>query len=432
MKKLLIISPHFPPVNAPDMQRVRQALPYLAKCGWEPTIVAIAPEFVAGATLDFLLESAYPPGIRIVRVRGIPPGLTKPLGFDNLWLRCGAAVRRAAEHLLATERFDAVLFSTTQFSAFSLGPRWRDRFAVPYILDYQDPWVNDYYHRSGVPPPGGRLKFGLSQWSARRREPRAVGHAAAILSVSPAYIADLCTRYPTLDRSRLHVLPFGVEPADFSLALREPPPRPLFDFTDGFRHAVYVGRCVAGMQPALRAFFRAFRRHQESSPGVAERWRFHFVGTDYAPPPRSREWVSPLAREEGVADFVTEHTGRVPYFEALYYLRNADALLAIGSDDSSYNASKLFPYLLARRPLLLVFHPQSPVRELSEQVGSGIFVGCAGTSGITPAAAEILDRWFNHPASSTVPPFNEARLGSFTAEVLTRRLAGILEQSLVG
>jgi len=88
------------------------------------------------------------------------------------------------EALLATEHSTWCFFSTTQFSAFQLGPRWRRRFGIPYVLDYQDPWINDYYRRTRTHPPGGRLKFALSQWVARRIEPDALRLASGIIAVS--------------------------------------------------------------------------------------------------------------------------------------------------------------------------------------------------------------------------------------------------------
>ena len=55
VKKVLIVSPHFPPINAPDMQRVRLALPYLRELGWEPTVIAVGPDLVEGGVRDPLL-----------------------------------------------------------------------------------------------------------------------------------------------------------------------------------------------------------------------------------------------------------------------------------------------------------------------------------------------------------------------------------------
>jgi hypothetical protein len=41
MKKVLIISPNFPPVNGADMHRIRQSLPYVRAWGWQPGVLAV-------------------------------------------------------------------------------------------------------------------------------------------------------------------------------------------------------------------------------------------------------------------------------------------------------------------------------------------------------------------------------------------------------
>ena len=107
MKKVLIVSPHFPPINAPDMQRVRLALPYLRVNGWEPTVLAVAPDCIEGGVRDPLLEQTYPADVQVIRVKGLSPRATRWAGFGNLWFRCGGELRRRRE-LLAAERFDLV------------------------------------------------------------------------------------------------------------------------------------------------------------------------------------------------------------------------------------------------------------------------------------------------------------------------------------
>jgi hypothetical protein len=43
-RHVLIVSPHFPPTNAPDMQRVRMSLPHFHKFGWRASVLAVAPD----------------------------------------------------------------------------------------------------------------------------------------------------------------------------------------------------------------------------------------------------------------------------------------------------------------------------------------------------------------------------------------------------
>ena len=59
MKSVLIISPHFPPVNAPDMQRVRMSLPYFKEMGWEPVVICVDQKYVEGF-FDEMLNKTIP------------------------------------------------------------------------------------------------------------------------------------------------------------------------------------------------------------------------------------------------------------------------------------------------------------------------------------------------------------------------------------
>lgn len=425
MKKVLIVSPHFPPINAPDMQRVRLALPHLRSLGWEPTVLAVAPECIEGGVQDPLLASTYPREVRVIRVAGVRPSATRWLGIGNLWWRCGRALTRAGERLLRDERFDLVFFSTTQFSAFKLGPRWRGRFGVPFVVDYQDPWVNDFYARTKTPPPGGALRYALSQWSAKRAEPRVLRDAAAVVAVSDSYPAMLARLYPHFDPARVTVLPFGASDADFAAVENHRPAAPLIDFDDGNLHHVYTGRGGRDMAASLTRLFRGFARFRALDPERAARVRFHFIGTGYAPPPLGEDTVAPIARAEGVAEHVREHRYRVPYFDALYYLRRAHALVAVGSSDATYSASKIFPYVMARRPLLLIFHERSLVRRFAREVQAGTLVSFNETDVVDDAANEVARAWFAARAWDYAPVLNEAALANYSAAAMTRQLARV-------
>jgi hypothetical protein len=430
MKKVLIVSPHFPPINAPDMQRVRLALPFLRAHGWEPTVLAVAPESVEGGVRDPLLEQTYPADVRVIRVKGIPPQLTRWAGVGSLTWRCGGALRRVGDALLAREKFDLVFFSTTQWGVLAFGPRWRARFGVPYVLDYQDPWLNPYYAKTGARPPGGRLKFAVSQWAARRVEPHALRDASGVIAVSSSYGDLLATSYPWFDPKRVELLPFGASAEDFKVAVHHRPARPLIDFDDGYLHFVYTGRCGPDMTLSLTILFDAFKRYAASHPTEAARVRFNFIGTDYSPPPLGRDWALPIARKEGVEAYVLEHRHRVPYFDALYYLGRAHALLAVGSNDPTYAASKIFPYILARRPMLLLYHEKSLVLEFAARARVGTRFAFSETSNIYRLAEEVHQRWFVSRESDHYDGFDETAFGPFTAEVLTARLAAVFDRAV--
>jgi hypothetical protein len=423
LRKVLIVSLHFAPINTPDMQRVRMSLPYLRALGWEPVVLAVAPELVEGGVVEPQLENTYPSDIRIVRVGGIPSWATRWAGIGSLWLRCGGALRRAGEKLLKAEKFDLVFFSTTQFDAFALGPRWKAKFGVPYVLDYQDPWLNDYYHRTNTRPPGGWIKFGFSQWTARHREPGALREAAGVMAVSEAYAASLARSYPWFDAKGVKFLPFGASESDFAIAKTHVPAQPLVPFGDGGIHFVYTGRCGPDMSTSLKIVFRAFKKFMVSSPDEAKRVRFHFIGTDYAPRPFGREWAMPVAREEGVESFVSEHCYRVPYLDSIYYLVNSDALIAVGSNDPTYSASKIFPYVLAKRPMLIVFHEKSSVVAMANAMRCGRSYTFRGPEEIDTIASDVAREWFLGGEMRKVPDMDLSAFMPYSAESMTQRIA---------
>lgn len=430
MKKLLIISPHFPPINAPDMQRIRMALPYLRGHGWEPTVLAIAPESIEGGVNEPKLTETYPADIRVIRVKGIPARFTRWAGIGNLWLRCGRALIRAGEKLLRRERFDLALISTTQFSAFQLGPRWRKKFGLPYVLDYQDPWINDYYQITGVTPPGGALKFAISQWQASLIEPGALRQSSGIIAVSDAYGTMLANQYPWFLASRVKLLPFGAAAMDFERLGNYVPAKPIIDFSDGLFHQVYIGRCGPDMSVALKTVFLAFRRFIQTNPDEAAKMRFHFIGTDYAPPPLGRDWALPVAREEGVHDYVHEHRYRIPYFDSLYYIRKADALVAVGSNDPTYSASKFFSYVLAQRPMMMVFHRRSPVLRFANNLKAAFTWGFTGSEEIPAIAESIHQKWFVEGKCRETLPFDSVAFEPYTAKHMVTGLVQVFDEAL--
>jgi hypothetical protein len=347
-----------------------------------------------------------------------------------LWLRCGRSLQRAGERLLREEKFDLVFFTTTQFDSFTLGPVWKRKFGVPYVLDYQDPWVNDYYSRTGTRPPGGKLKFAVSQWRARRLEPHILREAAGVIAVSNAYGQTLSATYPWFSAHRVLMIPFGAAAQDIATARSHVPARSLVDFKDGNFHHIYDGRCGPDMSISLTAIFRAFRKFRDHQPDRTARIRFHFIGTDYAPPPLGREWAMPIAKAEGVSEQVTEHCYRVPYFDALHYLVNANALLAVGSNDPTYSASKIFPYILAERPMLVVFNINSPVLAFAREADCGQRFSFDGPDEVDALADQIEKVWFAEQGMCKSTPVSMTVFKPFTAESMCSKLVGCFNAAI--
>ena len=426
MKRLLIVAPRFAPSNAADGHRVRQSLPYYRENGWEPTVLAVRPEEVAAPVDPFLLRT-LPRDAEVVRVGAVPRAWTRRVGLGSLEARALVPLARAGGRLLRERPFDAVFFSTTAMGVTALGPRWRRAHGVPFVVDLQDPWVNDYYARTGAPPPGGRLKYGLARALAQRAEPAVLRRAAHVVAVSAAYPEALAARYPWFSADRATVLPFGAPERDVEALRAAPVANPVFDRSDGLVHWAYVGRAGPDMAFALSAIFGALAEARRADPGRFERLRLHFVGTSYAEGGRARETVAPVAARFGLGDVVEERPHRVPYAEALQILLDADALVVPGSDDPGYTASKLYPYVLARKPLLAVFHERSSVVGVLRDTEAGVVVPFASGEPAAAVAARVGAAWLADDRWRTPPATDWGAFGAYTARAMTRRQCEVFD-----
>jgi len=428
VKKVLIVSPHFPPINAPDHQRVRMSLPFFKEFSWDPSVLAVDSEWVEGPQ-DHFLEKTLPSSLRVTYTDALPLAWTRRLGIGSLAYRARRSLRRAGEALLREGSFDLIFFSTTVFPVMALGPRWKAQFGVPYVLDFQDPWVSDYYkNHPERRPPGGRLKYGLSSWLANRLEPRAIRSAAHVVCVSAGYAPMFMERYRDLSSKFFTTLPFGAPEYDFELLPTLDVKQSLFDPNDGREHWVYIGRGGADMGFAVRAFCTALNKHAENHPQVRAMLRVHFAGTDYAPRDRARKTIEPIAQECGVADMVSEQTDRMPYFSVLRCLADADGLFIPGSDDKTYTASKLYPYILARKPLLAVFHQESSVTEILRATGAGSVVTFDDSHDLNQVSQNIYDQWFLRWPQS-VPSTDWSAFAPYTARSMTERLCAVFDRA---
>jgi hypothetical protein len=431
LRRVLIVSPNFVPVNSPDMQRVRMSLAHFRDFGWEPVVLAVDPEFVEGV-IDPVLEHTHPQDIPIFRVRALPTRLTRKIGLGSLGLRAFPFLYREGRRLIRQFKIDLTYFSTTMFPAMAMGRLWKLEFGVPFLLDMQDPWVSDYHESrdKGQLPP----KFRAMNLVHRVLEPWTMKEADGLIAVSAGYIETLNRRYPRLAAKPSAVLPFGAAENDFE-ALRAHPQQNRFFRRDpaDLIHGVYAGCAGPAMAPALRVIFTAFRRGLQENPELFSRVQMHFIGTDYAPDHRSKESVAPVAAECGVSEYVHEWTHRIPYFEALQLLVDSDFLLVPGLDDPQYTASKICPYILARKPLLCVFQESSNVCGTLEILGAGTLLKFKPEVHASSFAAELCGLWAELLSRLPfVPDTDWGAFSQFGAREGTRKQCLVFDQICEG
>ncbi|HNQ26600.1 MAG TPA: glycosyltransferase [Aquaticitalea sp.] len=412
MKKILIVSPHFPPVNAADMHRVRQSLPYFEQFGYKPTVLAVVPEFV-DMPKDPLLEITIPDTVEIHRVKACPLKLTRWFGLGNLGIRAFYQLYKQGNKLLKAEKYDLVYFSTTVFASMPLGRLWKRKFKVPYVVDMHDPWRNDYYLT--VPKQERPPKFWFAHRLNTLLEAYTIPKMDGMISVSKGYVQMLADRYPSIKDKPSKVLTFGATVRDFELLSKMNLPSSIvFDPTK--INIVYVGRGGHDLKDSISLVFRTFKKLLDTND-TFQRCHFWFIGTSSVSEENDIKPIWSLAGQYGLAQYVTEVVHRRPYFEALSLLQKADIIFVPSSNDMNYTASKIYPNILAKKPLLCVSHSNSSMGDIIKELHAGEVVHFDQPDAETHCLKMLSDLMVRIPFE---PDTDWKKFETFTAKAMTK------------
>ena len=312
------------------------------------------------------------------------------VGFGQIDYRCFIPFLFTGMRLFRRTQFDVVLFSSTVFLSFVLGPIWKRMYGCKIVYDYQDPWYyGDEQPYTKQTVPGKWWKFRLGQFIARVLEPISLRRANHIISVSQGYVDMLISRYEFLSRDRFTVLPFPASNLDYEFVDRHAIGQTVFS-DDGKIRWVYVGRGGHDMHLTLSMLFRQLALLIKQKPELRSILRLYFIGTSYAPAGTGAKTIEPVAREFGVADMVIERPDRIPYFEAISLHRQSDLILIVGSESSDYTASKLFNCVISGRKVLALFHRDSLVSALAKDIPSVFLATFDPKSGNNASETEVM------------------------------------------
>ena len=264
-RRVLLVTGSYAPTMIADMQRARQLAWQLPEAGWEVEILCPGIDYQPPSCNDADSAEFFSPAAKVHAVPQRAAALFRFFGIGNIGLRALVPLYFAGRKLLAGRRFDLVYFSTAQFPLFLLGPPWRRRFKIPYVLDLHDPID------SGAATAPGSWKQRLSRLVSRFIERRAVATASGLIAVSPHYLALMQSRYADrrpqwLKLDRQAVIPFAVLPRDLeeagvgSAGSRD---------AGGAKRIVYVGTGGAVMARSFRLLCKTLAELRQRQPHFA-------------------------------------------------------------------------------------------------------------------------------------------------------------------
>jgi glycosyltransferase involved in cell wall biosynthesis len=299
-----------------------------------------------------------------------------------------------ALRLARARRFDCVVTSSPPQSAHLVGLALK-RAGLRWIADFRDGWSFEP-HRQGWPTRPQRV-------ADARLERRVARRADAAVAVTEPIADDLRRRLGV----RVETITNGFDPED---EVDDAGPAGL----DPNRiPVVHTGR-VAAARSSLEPVLDAVRRLRAETPEAADRLELVLAG------PLSAEERQLIAAPDVKA--TVSSLGQLPRPAVLALQRRAACLLVITEGDRrrSVATGKLFEYLAARRPVLVLGEGTEAAR-IAVDAGVGTAVSATDPSAIAAALRQVLET----PDARPQPSDGELRQYAYPA--LAARLAELIE-----
>jgi len=418
MKKILIISPHYPPSNLAAVHRSRLFAYHLPSFGWEPIILTVHHEFYE-ETLDWKLAKLLPESQRIENVRAFP--ITKPRLIGDIGLRAFFQLRKKALNLIEDENIDFVYIPIPSFYVSLLGPFLHRKTGVKYGIDYIDPWVHVF--------PGSEKIFSRHWFStklAKLLEPKAVKDASLITGVAEGYYKGVLERNPHLHRTCIFgAMPYGGESTDHELISKLSLSPYLFKKNKKIQ-LVYAGAMLPKAYNPLEQIFKSIAQEISAFENV----EFHFIGTGSNPKDDSSYTVQPIAIKYGLWNkIVFEYPRRIPYLDVLVHLESSDGVFILGSTEPHYSPSKVYQAVLSQKPIFAVLHKKSTAVKVINESSAGMVLSFNGENDVTQISKDfpIMMKSFKSYIQQYDPAsVNRSVFETYSAKSVTKKLVDLI------
>lgn len=420
MKKILIISPHFPPSNLAAVHRSRLFAQHLPEFGWQPIVLTVHEDFYE-EQLDRNLEQLLPKDLRIEKVKAMK--VKQPRLVGDIGLRAFRQLYRRAKALIKEEKIDFVYIPIPSFYAALLGRWLYVATRVKYGIDYIDPWVHPFPNRDKS------LRHRLSEALAGFLEPIAIRNASLITGVAEGYYKGVLERTPVLEATCVFgAMPYGGERADHE-KLKELDIKPYLFAKNGKRQMVYAGAMLPKAYEPLEAIFKSIQQNQVEFADV----EFHFIGTGKTPDDPNGFNIKPYAEKYGLWQTVVfEYPKRIPYLDVLVHLDAADGVFILGSTEPHYTPSKVYQGVLAGKPIMAVLHKASTAARVLKRTNAGLayLLDPENVRALETDFVKLYQQYKIFAAEFTPAQVQQNEFDAYSAKAVTRQLAQLLNKAM--
>ncbi len=429
-KKVLIITYYWPPSGGIGVLRSLKIAKYLRDYGWEPIIYTAKDAHYP--TIDPTNEKDVPENCTILKqkiwepyhiykfitgkkkdsnVNDVLMAMDQKAGIAHkfsVWVRSNFFIpdARALWIKPSVKFLSAYLKENPVDAMFTCGPPHtntriatllKNKFGIPYLSDYQDPWTQvDYFKQ-----------LRLTSWGLKkhqRLEQEAFEAADATTIVSEFWKKDLAA----IGSQNISVLYWGYDPDDYKNIT------PVIDKKLTLSH---LG--IMGYDRNPTVLFQVIKELNKELLGFENDFELKLVGQiDFS--------VKEEFRKAGIEKNVN-FIGSVTRGEALQLTCNSNALLLLLNQQDNAQGrvpGKFFEYLASKRPIMVLGPTDGDVAMITEKTKRGNSFDYDDKAGIK----KMLTDLYNQYKSGVLKQSLNEPIEEYSHPVLTGKVAGLLDK----
>jgi glycosyltransferase involved in cell wall biosynthesis len=429
MKRVLIITYYWPPAGGGGVQRWVKFATYLRDFGWEPIIFTVKDG--SYPIIDTTLLNELPDGIEVIKSPIFEPydwykrllgkGKNEKVDANFLsegkkmnwkdklavWIRGNFFIPDARafwikpsveilSQYLSKNQIDAVVSTGPPHSCHLIGLGVKNKFNLPWIVDYRDPWTQiDYFN-----------DLGLTTWARKkheRLEKIVLNRCNIIVTVGKTMAQDLLA----ITNNRSEVITNGYDEADRASAEIDLDA----DFT-----VTYIGTMNDARNPVV--FWQALSQLKSENHPLIQKIRVNLVG-------KPEQIVYSTIEKFGISDMI-KFCGYVTHKEAITYQNTARVLLLIinkTSNNKSILTGKIFEYLASGRPILCIGPNDGDAAAILKDANSGSIYDYEDVQGIKKYLVDAFEIYNKNKSVAL-----SSDIEKYSRKNLTKKLVGFLNE----
>ncbi|HEY3249779.1 MAG TPA: glycosyltransferase [Ignavibacteria bacterium] len=350
MKKVLIITYHFPPEGRGLVLRPLKFAKYFLKHDWQPIILTSTPK-TSYFKDDSLLDEANMLNVQVFRTKGPAKNLLTGRKLAHIpnesrrrlkrnWKRLRTipdeqeswikkAVKLGTE-IIENNKIEIIYATAPPFSALVAAGELKEKFGIPLVIDYQDSWIHS---------PNAFFPLGYHKLRNMKLEQEVIRVTDEVITVNRRIKEYLIEEYHYLKHEDINIIHHGFDEEDLKLARQgEMPEKNRMRLT-------HSGSLFDLMSPEY--FFEALTIVFNKKPELRSKIEACFLGG------LSREHLD-MIKKYNLSDVIF-NPGYVDHITSLKYMLGSDVLwFMINNADGDQVVSpvRLCEYMGTRKPIL--------------------------------------------------------------------------------